>query len=317
MTQERKALLFPGQGLPPQDIIDCYHRLQTLDPIKVSKRIATAQKAINRLLGTASFSIAATLEDKDSPNFSMTSFVQPVVYTLSILTSEIAETKEHTRIDLSIVAGHSLGEYSALTQAKVLPFSKGIEIVTFRGNVMQEASEENLSLLISINGLDEEQVKEFSQQNGAEIALINAPTLIIVGVSKEGVVDIEKLAKEAGARRVTILPTAGAFHTHFMQTAATKLDEFLSKYDFSDPKVPVVPNLTGQPSNSGRALKNHLVESMTNPVRWTKSIQTMRNVGIQLFVECGPGKSLATLNRINGIPEDQTINILDQLPQTA
>lgn len=317
-AETKSALLYPGQGLAPQEIIDCYHQLRSVDPGLTRKRIVLIQKAFDKIHGAKTFDLIAALEDKDSPSFGLTSFVQPVVYALSVLTSEIAETKGSTRITPSLVAGHSLGEYSALAKAGVVSFENGLEIVTFRGLVMQEACQDTPSSLVSINGLNEELVRDnVCQQSGTEIALINAPTLIVVGVSKNGAVDIEKLAKEAGARLVSILPTAGAFHTRFMRKASEKLDEFIQKYEFSNPQIPVVANLTGEPSSSGRALKNHLVEGMTNPVKWAKVIRTMRDAGVTTFGETGPGKSLAALNRINGLPEEQTISVLESLRPTA
>lgn len=314
-TEVKSAYLYPGQGLAPKDIIDCHDKLKNVSLDLTQNRIGFAQDVLNKVYGAKAFNIAATLKDKDSPNFKMTSFVQTVVYTLSVITSEIMRAQNPARAKPNFVAGHSLGEYSALTEAGVVEFKNGIEIVTFRGLVMQEACQDNPSSLVSINGLNEELVKDkVCQQTGAEIALINAPTLIVVGVSKEGVVDIEKLANEAGARRVSVLPTAGAFHTkRFMQEASSKLAEFTAPYEFSDPQIPFVPNLTGEPSFSRTALKNHLPESMVNPVRWAKGLQFMRDTDVRLFVEVGPGTSLASLNKINGIPEEQTINALDQL----
>lgn len=310
MTAEVKsALLFPGQGLAPQDIIDCYHQLQSINPDYTRSRITFTQGVLDKIHGAKTFDLRASLENKDSPSFGLTSFVQPVVYTLSVLTAEIVA--DTARIAPKLVAGHSLGEYSALTKARVIPFEKGVEIVTYRGLVMQEACEENPSSLISINGLTEESVRnEVCQQTGAEIALINAPTLIVVGVSKDGVTNIEKLAKEAGVKRVSILPTAGAFHTHFMQTASERLGEFIDGYEFSDPQIPVVANLTGELSNSAMILKKYIIEGMTKPVQWAKSLQTMIDKGIRLFVETGPGNSLVKLNSINKIPENQTITAL-------
>lgn len=314
----KSAQIFPGQGLASQEIIDYYHQLLKVSRYRTQNYIVRTQKALDKFHGAKTFDLKAALEDKDSSHFGLTSFVQPVVYTLSVLTSEIADAKGSERITPHMVAGHSLGEYSALTKAGVISFKNGLEIITFRGLVMQEACQDNPSSLVSINGLNEELVKDkICQQTGAEIALINAPTLIVVGISKDGVADVEKLAQEAGARRVSTLPTAGAFHTHFMQKASEKLDKFIAGYEFFDPQIPVVTNLTGEVSNSGRAIKHHQVEVMINPVRWAKGIQTMRDAQVTTFAETGPGKSLAALNRINGVPEEQTISILESLRPAA
>lgn len=313
MIQETQtALIFPGQGLDPKDILSCYQKLQGYDTMLARERMVLTQEAINKAHGIDSLKVTAVLEDETSPFFQMTSFVQPAVYTLSVLVSEITDTKGIARIAPKYLAGHSLGEYSALTRAGVFSFEDGINIVTFRGKVMQEACEKTPTVLMSINGLLEEEVENICQQTKAEIALINAPTLIVVGARRDAIPDIEQLAKEVGARRVTILQAAGAFHTSFMQEAASQLDQFIIKYEFKDPQIPVIANLTGEPSNSGVALKNHLVEGMISSVRWAKSIQTMRDAGVGMFGEVGPGRSLGSLNRINGISDELTINVLER-----
>src|SRR3989344_5689770 len=234
MVEQKSALLFPGQGLAPQEIVGCYQKLLRVSQYRTQNYIRRTQDALDEIHGTKTFDLRAALEDENSPNFGLTSFVQPVVYTLSVLTAEIADTKGSTRITPKMVAGHSLGEYSALTKAGVIPFREGVKIVAFRGLVMQLACLDEPSALVSINGLNEESVKDkVCQQTGAEIALINAPTLIVVGGSKDGIADIEKLATEAGARRVSTLPTAGAFHTtRFMQKPSKELYEFLKSYQF-------------------------------------------------------------------------------------
>lgn len=310
MQERLAALICPGQGLSSQEIVAYYQKLLALDPILTRNRIGLAQEAINRIQGTVNFNITADLEDEAAPSFTRTAFVQPVVYALSVLASEIMANGS-TSLAPRFVAGHSLGEYAALTYSQVFSFEQGIDIVTLRGQAMQTACDIITSKLVSINGLSEEQVKDICKQTGTEIALLNAPNLIVVGGASETVPDIEKLAKEAGARKVTTLPTAGAFHTRFMKEAAFCLDQFLTVYEFQNPQIPVIANLTGQESNSAGALRNHLVESMVNPVRWVDVIQTMKNRGVQIFIESGPGKSLAQLNRLNGLSEDQTINILE------
>ena len=315
MIQETKAaLFFPGQGLPPKDIITCYERLNAFDPKQVGQRLTLAQEAINRVHGSAAFKIADALADDKSPNFGQTAFVQPVVYALSVLTSEITDAHSVARIGPSYVAGHSLGEYSALTRAGVMSYEDGIDIVTFRGQVMEEACQKNKSVLLRISGLTEAVVRKMCTHSEgrtiAEVALINAPTLIVVGCAAEVASDVDKLAKAAGARGATDLGTAGAFHTSFMQTAQEKLDRKLFEYYFKDPEIPVVTNFSGQPIYSRLQAQDHLVESICNPVQWAKTLAYLQSSGVAVFGEVGPGTSLAALNKINGIPEAQTINVL-------
>lgn len=315
MAQETKAaLLFPGQGLPPKDIVSCYGKLNDIYPAHVQQRLGQAQDAINREHGSGAFNIMDALVDEQSPNYTQTDFVQPVVYTLSVLTSEITDARGIARISPGFVAGHSLGEYSALTRAKVINFEDGIDIVTYRGQVMQEACQKTKSVLLRISGLTEEVVRNICQsgnQRIAQVALINAPTLIVVGCAAEAASDVDRLAKEAGARGATDLGTAGAFHTSFMQEPANKLDKKLTEYQFKNPEVSVVANLTGEVTRSGYGLRNHLAEGMVNPVQWAKTLANLQSSGATVFGEVGPGNSLASLNKINGI--EKTINVLDFL----
>lgn len=309
------ALLFPGQGLLPKDIVTYYYKLRNINPEQVQQRINLAQETINKVHGTATFNISASLEDSNSPNYQDTAFVQPVVYTLSVLATELAQTTGTNTITPRFLAGHSLGEYSALTRAGVIDFEKGIGIVTHRGKFMAEDCQRTPTSLVSINGLTEEVVRRVCNQQGtiiAEIALINAPTLIVIGCLTDLIPEIETLAKEAGAKRTTTLVTAGAFHTHFMENAAIRLDRYLiSNYIFRDPQAPIIPNLTGQPSQSGYVLRRYLIEGMVNPVQWAGTLATLVAEGVSTFIEAGPGTSLSTLNKINGISEDQSVNILN------
>lgn len=305
------AILFPGQGLPSKEIVSYYQLLTDINPDLTKKYLSLAQQALEKIHDGPVFNMTKALQDESSQDFQMTSFVQPVVYTLSVLAFEIMRPGLESRnIEPKVLAGHSLGEYSALTAAGVVPFEKGVEIVTFRGMVMQQVCDETPSKLVSIKGLTEDLIqKGVCQKSLAMIALINAPDLIVVGCATEDLPTIEQLAKEASSQRVRTLDTAGAFHTHFMEEAARRLDGFLLDYQFTDPEYPIVANLTGDISRSGTALRNHLFESMTSPVRWAKSLQTIKEGGIQLFVESGPGSSMTDLNALNGIPREQTVNI--------
>ncbi len=309
------AIFFPGQGLPPKDICSYHQLLKAIDQNLVQDRLSLAQKVMDDTFGDSSFDIEKTLLDEDSPIFKDTSFVQPVVYSLSVLAWEIMQPK----LGISgfvpkVMAGHSLGEYTALTASGVIPFEKGIEIVSFRGLIMKQACEEEESKLSSISGLSLEIVlDEICPKTNSAVALVNAPELIAVGSTPDKIPEIEQLTSEIGQQRekrvrVTTLPTAGAFHTRFMRVPAEKLEEFLLRYDFADPEVPMVANRTGQMTRSGAALRNHAVESMENPVLWTKSLATMREQ-VQFFIECGPGNSLTRLNILNGIPALETLNI--------
>lgn len=309
------AILFSGQGLPPEDICSYSQLLESINPDLFRQDLLLAQTVLDKLHGEGVFKIDQALQDPSSPQFGKTSFVQPLVYTLSVVAWEIMRPGLNRRnLVPKVMAGHSLGEYSAATAAGVIPFEKGIEIVPFRGLIMQQACEERESKLSSIRGLSWETVRsEICSKTQAEIALVNAPDLIVVGSAPDQIPQIEQLAQEIGLRggqrvRVRSLDTAGAFHTSFMRVPAEKLEEFLLKFDFTDPDIPIIANRTGQITISGAALRNHAVKSMENPVLWAESLATIREQ-VQYFVECGPGNSLTLLNVANGIPDVQTLNI--------
>lgn len=301
------ALLFPGQGLAPKDIISYYELLRNIDAHYVQERVDLTQEAINKVNGSATFNLVASLENVDSPDFQDTAFVQPTVCTLSVLAYELAP-KENIGTP-QYMAGHSLGEYSALIAAGVISFEEGITIVSKRGRYMKEDCQKTASRLVSINGLTIDKIQNIYGQTEAATSLINAPTLIVVSCLAESVPNIKDLTTAAEAKP-TILLTAGGFHSFFMEHAQKKLIQELATYQFITPRVPIVSNYDGQPSIDPNVLKDHLGKSMTKPVQWADTIAFLAKQGISNFRESGPGTSLASLNRYNGIPKDQTVNIL-------
>lgn len=304
------AFIFPGQGIRSQELIAFHSKLSAINEDSTREALGLAQDTLNEVFGYKAFSISLTLKDEVSPNYQQTAFIQPVIYTLSMVSLDAVNKS----IKPSFCAGHSLGEYSALTAANVISLEQGIQIVAHRGKLMQVACEEIKTRLVSINGLSLETVQGvFKEGELLEIALINAPDLIVVGCLKESVQEVEKTARENGAKRTIVLDTQGAFHTNYMVTAISNLAEVLSRFEFNHPNVPVIANLTGDVIRDGGILKEYLVKGMTHSVQWAKTIATFREEGVDDFYETGPGDSLAILNKRNGIPREHTRNILEQL----
>lgn len=303
----KEAVLFPGQGLSAQEIIGFYEKLQkSVDVNLLKKHLSLTQEIMDRVHGRSEFSILSSLADETSPSFGQTAFVQPTIYSLSVISYQLSDQRP------DFVSGHSLGEYSAMTAAAAIEVVEGIELVVYRGKFMQEVCDGTPSRLISLQGLTEETVKGICRQDGvaiAEVALINALDLIVVGCAAESVHDVEDRAKAAGASKATLLNTAGAFHTSFMADAAKKLETVMPI--LRQPKIPFVANLTGELVENGQFSGDFLIRSMTNPVQWAKELKTLETLGVQTFCEIGPGRSLASLNRLNGFSKDQTRNILD------
>lgn len=297
----KEAVLFPGQGVAAGDIISYYEKLKAVDEDLVNRRISLAQDSVNNVYGKKEFDLVSALADPASPAFSETRFVQPVVYTLSTLAYDLS------KITPDIVAGHSLGEYAALTAASALDVNDGTALVVKRGMFMQEACNDIPSKLVSITGLSSEQVGGLIN---CESALFNAPDITVVGCVAKDAVKIEEQAKGMGATKTAILDTAGAFHTMIMSSAATRMELELSNIKFSDLQIPIAINLTGE-IVQGIYDKFNLVNAMTKPVRWVDVVESIKGAGVESYYEAGPGRSLSVLNRLNGVPREATKNILD------
>lgn len=308
-VENRQALLFPGQGISSREIIEFHSRLQEVNEKSTRQALGIAQDAINEVFGHRAFPVQETLRDSTSPNFQQTAFIHPVTYTLSIVGHELARDKVHPHL----VAGHSLGEYPAITVAHVITKEAGIQIVTYRGKFMQEACEESETKLVSIAGLRLEEVRSIydHQDEIARVALVNAEDLIVVGCNANVVRKVEEMARENGAKRTMILDTQGAYHTDTMDSAAIKMGNVLSSFKFNNPGILFASNLTGKLTYDGEQIRQYLVSSMTRAVQWAKTVDTLRQKGTVDFVEVGPGNSLAILNRKNGVDREKTRNILE------
>lgn len=309
-TPKRAGLLFPGQGLPPSDIANFYQMLSEQFPVVMDRHLGYLQETLAEF-GPEDLEVNVWKEipNPHSPLYQSTAFVQPVVYFLSDMASACSVLSMAKKgLNLSMVAGHSLGEYEAAAKGGYISRQDGLEIVTYRGRVMQEAAGRYPSKLVSIMGMTEDAVREkILPKISCEIALINAPQVIVVGTSIfTSNADIEALAKENGARRVTQLGTAAAFHTSYMDWAAARLEEFLSRYRFAQTGLPFVGNFSGTFTTDGSQVKGWLVDVMKNPVRWSDVLQTMKQ-SVDVFVELGPGSSLASLNKLNGFDQNATI----------
>ncbi len=228
----------------------------------------------------------------------------------AILTVSIAYLKDTQQLQEApaFVAGHSLGEYTALVIAQVLDFATTVYLARERGRLMQEAGEREPGGMAAIIGLDEASITEICQQSGAQIANINSPAQIAISGSSEALAKAVKLAEAGGAKRVVPLQVSGAFHTPQMQSAAQGMSHIISKLTFRDPIIPIVANTTAQPVTTAEAIRTELLDQLCHSVQWQRSVEYMIGMGVSTFIEIGPGKVLTGLiKRIN--KEVQTINI--------
>ena len=212
----------------------------------------------------------------------------------------------------AMVAGHSLGEFSALVINKSISFEDGLKLVSIRANAMQKACENNPGTMAAVLGLEDKLVENVcSEVNGTVVAAnYNCPgQLVISGELNAIELACEKL-KEVGARRALVLPVGGAFHSPLMEEAKRELENAINETIFSDPICPIYQNVSGLPYSSEIEIKENLISQLTSPVKWTQSINKMVEDGAEEFIEVGPGRVLQGLVRkINGDINSSSLNL--------
>jgi [acyl-carrier-protein] S-malonyltransferase len=222
---------------------------------------------------------------------------QPSILTVSIAINRVLLSKG---IKPSVVAGHSLGEYSALVSAEALSFRDAVKVTERRGKFMQEAVPEGRGLMAAILALERDMVKEICQSltsGYAAPANYNCPGQIVIAGEKEAVEEATKLAREKGAKKVLTLAVSVPSHCRLMAGASQKLAELLDKIDFRDPVIPIVNNADALFLNDKDSIKKSLVRQLNNPLLWEDSIKAILGSGIDTFIEVGPGRVLSGLIR--------------------
>ena len=234
---------------------------------------------------------------------------------LAILTMSLAilAILEQNNIKAEVSSGLSLGEYSALINSQAISFEEGVRLVQKRGEYMQELVPEGEWLMAAILGMSEEQVQEVCQKvtNGFVVpANFNTTGQIVISGEKEAVEQAEIIAKELGAKKVRVLKTAGPFHTEKLSKASEALRKELEHISIHDFKTPVVKNLDGRVYSEKDDIKDILARHIISPVRFSKSLETMLAMGVDTFIEIGPGKTLSGfVKRINTDKEIKVLNI--------
>jgi [acyl-carrier-protein] S-malonyltransferase len=235
---------------------------------------------------------------------------QPAILTTSIACLRAAASVTDGLIFPAFVAGHSLGEYTALVAAQVLDFGEAVRLTKLRGELMQEAGERVPGGMAAIIGLDEFSVEEICQETGTQISNLNSPAQIVIGGPRERLVRAMDLARAMGARHVTSLKVSGAFHSSLMQPAVEGMTQAISRLNFRDPSVPIVVNSTAQPVTTSAEIRQELLQQLSSCVQWQKSVEYMVGEGVSTFIEIGPGKVLnGLIKRIT--QEAQTLNVED------
>jgi len=243
----------------------------------------------NDLLG---FDITSIMFSGTAEELKQTSVTQPAIYIHSVA---VALAAPDFRPDM--VAGHSLGEFSALVASKAITYEEGLTLVSRRAQAMQRACDINPSSMAAILGLDDKVVEDIcaSIDEVVVAANYNSPGQLVISGSIAGVeIACEKL-KAAGAKRAIILPVGGAFHSPLMEPARAELGAAIAAASFDTPICPVYQNVDALPSTEVKTIRDNLIAQLTSPVRWTQTIRNMVSDGAVQFYECGPGKVLQGL----------------------
>ena len=282
-SKPKIAHVFPGQG---SQSVGMGYKLYQSSP-KAKEIFQEADEALQ-------FSLSRLCFEGPEDELRQTINAQPAIMTVSIACLRAASEVNHT-VSPSFVAGHSLGEYTALVAANVLGFTDAIRLVRERGRLMQKAGEIKPGGMAAIIGLDEAALKEICRESGAEIANFNCSVQIVISGSKEALERAMELAKARDARRVIPLQVSGAFHSTLMQPTIEGLSEAISQINFRTPEIPIVVNSTAQPVTTTEGVKEELLRQLCNCVQWQPSVEYMVGEGISTFIEIGPGQVLSGL----------------------
>ena len=212
------------------------------------------------------------------------------------------------------MAGHSLGEYTALAVAGVLDVAETAQLVQKRGSLMQEACDQNPGTMAAVLGLDEMTLEEIARETGTYVSNINTEEQIVISGERMAIARALDLASARGAKKGIPLSVGGAFHSGLMEPARAGLVEAVNQLDFRDPEVPIVANCTGKPLTTGESVKQELVSQICDCVQWKRSIDYMVRAGVSNFIEVGPGKSLSGMvKRINKKANVASVGDIDSI----
>ncbi len=276
-----KAYIFPGQGAQFTGM--------GKDLYEGSEKGKALFEQANDILG---FRITDVMFNGTADEQKQTRITQPAIFVHSVAVAMLNDT-----FAPDMVAGHSLGEFSALVANKCLSFEDGLRLVYKRAMAMQKACEQNPSTMAAILGLDDAVVEEICAGIDEVVvaANYNCPGQLVISGSMKGIeIACEKM-KAAGAKRALPLQVGGAFHSPLMEPAREELASAIESTTFNKPICPVYQNVTARPATDVDVIRKNLIDQLTAPVRWTQSVQQMVQDGATTFIECGPGKVLQGL----------------------
>jgi [acyl-carrier-protein] S-malonyltransferase len=291
----KRILLFPGQG---SQYVGMGKKLSESSP--------AAKAILDRANAALGFDLGELLFNGPEDKLTRTDNTQPAIFTVSLMAMEAVRA---AGVSFDFVAGHSLGEYSALCAAGAFSFEDGLKLVRLRGTLMAQAGDKSPGSMAAILGLEADKLgavlKEASAAGVVVAANFNSPSQIVISGSVAGVQAAAKLAETAGAKKVVMLAVSGAFHSPLMEFAVAGLKDGLSKVDIKVPSVPLISNVEAQPVSDPEAIRALLLRQLTSPVRWVESMQAALAADAKEALEVGPGKVLMGLAR--GISRDMKV----------
>lgn len=303
----RLAFIFPGQGAQfvgmGKDFYDNH---------------ATAKNFFDEADDALGYSISKMCFEGSEDDLKLTANTQPAILIVSVIAAELLKAEG---ISAEVAGGHSLGEYSALVTAGALKFRDAVILVHKRGQFMQEAVPVGEGSMAAIIGLDDKVIVEIcaevSKVSAVQAVNFNCPGQTVIAGTVKGVdTAVEKL-KAAGARKAVVLPVSAPFHSTLMKPAAEKLSAELDKTEIHDAAFPVAANFKGTLETAAAEIKKNLVAQADNPVRWIDCVSAMKNFGAEIFIECGPGKTLCGFNRrIDKKIQSLNVENIDSLAKT-
>ncbi len=282
-----RAFVFPGQG---SQFVGMGKDLY--------ENNALAKELFDKADDILGFKITDIMFAGTDEQLKETKVTQPAVFLHSVISALCLGDE----FKPAMVAGHSLGEFSALVASGALSFEDGLKLVAARANAMQKACEKNPGTMAAIIALPDETVEQVCEEVSKEGKVVvaanyNCPGQLVISGEKEAIAEACEKLKAAGAKRALPLAVGGAFHSPLMQPAKDELQAAIEKTQFSAPKCPVYQNVDAKPHTDPKEIQANLIAQLTSPVRWTKSVQNMIADGADDFTECGPGKALQGMIR--------------------
>lgn len=289
MSQNKFAFVFPGQGSQKVGML-------ANAAIEYPEVLATFAEA-SEVLGYDLWELVQTGPQEE---LNLTEKTQPLLLTASVALWRVWQANAGAMPVW--MAGHSLGEFSALVCSEVIAFDAAVDLVRQRGAFMQAAVPVGVGAMAAIIGLDDEAIAKACKSVASETAVaqavnFNSPGQVVIAGHADAIDKAIIVCKEAGAKRALPLPVSAPFHTSLMQAAGEQLAEVMAGIAFNKPKIPIVHNVNALPENDPERIRQLMVEQIYSPVQWTRCIEYMVQQGVAITVECGPGKVLSGLSR--------------------